>query len=120
MCAIIFQGEEHVFRPDWGEQLEGKHQSVVIVCDTKSETLSVLEGIPDHLSPGQVIWTPDGKGIVGVAWKNEPPRLGLIYCTNRPSYIFHLTADGEFSKFALSNRDLLSTFRGLVGSMVIL
>jgi hypothetical protein len=100
---MVFQGEEYVFRPDWGEQLEGKHQSVVIVCDIKSETLSVLEGIPDHLSPGQVIWTPDGKGIVGVAWENRAPRLGLIYCTNRPSHIFHLTVDGDFSEYGSSN-----------------
>jgi acylaminoacyl-peptidase len=97
----MLQGEEYVFRPDWGEQLVGKHQSVVIVCDTKSETLSVLEGIPSHLSPGQVIWTPDGKGIVGVVWESEPRRLGLVYCTNRLSYIFHLTEDGVFSKFSL-------------------
>jgi acylaminoacyl-peptidase len=107
----MFQGEEHVFRPDWGEQLEGKHQSVVIECDIEAETLSVLEGIPDHLSPGQVIWTPDGKGIVGVAWENKPPRLGLIYCTNRPSYVFHLTADGDFSKYAWCNRNMATSFR---------
>jgi acylaminoacyl-peptidase len=92
------QGEEYVFRPDWGEQLVGKHEPVVVVCDTESETLSVLEGIPTHLSPGQVTWTPNGKGIVGVAWENEPRRLGLTFCDNRQSYIFHLTADGVFSK----------------------
>ncbi|XP_069703712.1 acylamino-acid-releasing enzyme-like isoform X2 [Periplaneta americana] len=91
------RGEEYVFRPDWGEQMTGKHQSVVVVCDTKSETLSVLEGIPAHLTPGQVIWTPDGKGVVGIAWENEPRRLGLIYCTNRQSFIFHLTTDGVFN-----------------------
>ena len=108
-CAIMLQGDEYVFRPDWGEQLEGKHQSVIAVCDTESDTISVLEGIPAHLSPGQVIWTPDGKGAVGVAWENDPRRLGLVYCTNRRSCVFHITADGVFSEFNLlnlSNRDI--------------
>lgn len=113
------KGDEYVFRPDWGEQLEGKHQSVVIVCDTKSETLSVPKGIPDHLSPGQVIWTPDGKGIVGVAWENEPPRLGLIYCTNRPSYIFHLTADGEFSVLSSEGQAVRSPRFSLNGERLV-
>jgi hypothetical protein len=107
--VMMLQGEEYVFRPDWGEQLEGKHQSVVVVCDTESDTVSVLEGIPAHLSPGQVIWTPDGKGIVGIAWESEPRRLGLVYCTNRQSCVFHVTGDGVFSEFNvyyLSKKDI--------------
>ncbi|CAG2063382.1 unnamed protein product, partial [Timema podura] len=90
-------GEEYLFREDWGEQLVGKHRPVVVMCDTKLETLSVLEGIPDHFSSGQVVWTPDGNGVVGVAWLHEPRRLGLIYCTNRVGYIFHLTLGGVFT-----------------------
>ena len=76
----------------------GKHQSVIFVCDTESETIKELEGVPPHLTPGQVVWTPDGKGVIGVAWETEPRRLGLIYCTNRRGCIFHLTSDGKFSK----------------------
>nr|CAD7447321.1 unnamed protein product [Timema bartmani] len=91
------KGEEYLFREDWGEQLVGKHRPVVVMCDTKLETLSVLEGIPDHFSSGQVVWTPDGNGVVGVAWLHEPRRLGLIYCTNRVGYIFHLTLGGVFT-----------------------
>ncbi|PSN30871.1 hypothetical protein C0J52_25569 [Blattella germanica] len=79
----VLKGEEYVFRPDWGEQLVGKHQSVIMVCDVKSEAIKELEGVPGHLTPGQVIWAPDGKGVVGVVWETEPRRLGLVYCTNR-------------------------------------
>ncbi|XP_075220428.1 acylamino-acid-releasing enzyme-like isoform X1 [Lycorma delicatula] len=91
----IKKGDEYVFRQDWGEQLVGKHQPVVAVYDLKTEKITILEGIPDHYSPGQAIWCPGG-GIVGVAWENEPFRLGLMFCTNRISYIFHLTSDGNF------------------------
>lgn len=96
---MLLQGEEYTYRSEWGETLVGKHQPMVIVCDLKTELLSALDVIPSAFSPAQVLWTPDGKGIVGVAWKNEPRRLGLVYCTNRESVVFHLSLDsGEFSK----------------------
>lgn len=98
------KGEEYTYRDEWGETLVGKHQPVVVVCDLNSELLTVLDAIPSEYSPGQVIWTPDGKGIVGVGWKNEPRRLGLVYCTNRESVIFHLSLEnGEFSILSQSN-----------------
>ena len=98
---LLLQGEEYTYRAEWGELLVGKHQPVVIVCDLKTELLTQLEAIPSLYSPAQVTWTPDGKGIVGVAWKNEPRRLGLVYCTNRESVIFHLSLNtNEFSEYS--------------------
>lgn len=91
------QGNEYIYKPHWGEQLVGKHRSVVAVLDTTTDVISVLSGIPDELSPGQVIWAEDSQGIVGVAWNHEPRYLGLIACTNRLSWIF-LLRDGEYSK----------------------
>ena len=91
------QGNEYLYKPHWGEQLVNKHRPVVVVLDTIADTISVLEGIADDLSPGQVLWTPEGDAVVGVAWKHEPRYLGLIFCTNRESWIFHLK-NGEFRK----------------------
>ncbi|KAK3929233.1 Acylamino-acid-releasing enzyme [Frankliniella fusca] len=92
------KGEEYTYREEWGELFVGKHQSVVVICELDSQRLTLLEAIPSDYSPGQVVWTPDGKGIVGVAWKNEPRRLGLVYCTNRESVIFFVSLEnGEFS-----------------------
>lgn len=75
----------------------GKHHPVVAVLDTTTNTISALSGIPNDLSPAQVLWTADSQGVVGVAWKHEPRHLGLIACTNRLSWIF-LLKDGEYSK----------------------
>lgn len=94
------KGEEHIYRQDWGEQLVGKHLSVVVVFQLASETFTILGGIPDGMCPGQVRFSPDGSSIVGVVWKTEPRRLGLIFCTNRPSYIFECTLDGTFKKLS--------------------
>ncbi|KAH9628629.1 hypothetical protein HF086_007834 [Spodoptera exigua] len=47
-----------------------------------------------------VRFSPDGGSVVGVVWETEPRRLGLIFCTNRPSYIFECTLDGSFRKLS--------------------
>ncbi|XP_076680361.1 acylamino-acid-releasing enzyme isoform X2 [Andrena cerasifolii] len=92
-------GNEHIYKPHWGEQLVGKHRPVVVVLDTTTDTISALAGVPDELSPAQVLWTKDNQGIVGVARKHEPRHLGLIACTNRLSWIF-LLKDGEYKKLS--------------------
>lgn len=93
------KGNEYLYKPHWGERLVGKHRPVVVVLDTEADTITPLSGIPDDLSPGQPQWTPDGQDIVGVAWRHEPRYLGLISCTNRESWIFHLK-NGEFTKIS--------------------
>ncbi|KAG7210903.1 hypothetical protein KM043_016281 [Ampulex compressa] len=92
-------GNEHIYKPDWGEQLVGKHRPVVAVLDIALDTIEILSGIPDELSPGQALWTKDGLGVVGVARKHEPRHLGLVACTNRLSWIFYLK-NGEYQKLS--------------------
>ncbi|XP_015439010.1 PREDICTED: acylamino-acid-releasing enzyme-like isoform X2 [Dufourea novaeangliae] len=92
-------GNEYIYKAHWGEQLIGKHRPVVAVLDTTSDTISALSGIPDELSPAQVLWMKDNQGVVGVAWKHEPRHLGLIACTNRLSWIF-LLKDGDYKKLS--------------------
>jgi acylaminoacyl-peptidase len=97
MCT---QGAEYLYLEDWGESLVGKSSPVVVVCDLNEEEVKVVEvgeGVgEEELSLGQAVWAPGG-GIVGVAWETAPRRLGLVYCTNRISWIFHISPDGTFS-----------------------
>lgn len=88
------KGNEYIYKGDWGEQLVGKHIPTICMLDTNLNTIVNLPGIPDDLSPGQIIWTPANDAIVGIALKHEPRRLGLIFCTNRQSWIF-LLKDGK-------------------------
>lgn len=87
-----------MWKPHWGERLVGKHRPVVVVLDTEADTITPLTSVPDDLSPGQPQWTPNGEGIVGVAWRHEPRYLGLISCTNRDSWIFYIKND-EFGNW---------------------
>ncbi|XP_050670880.1 acylamino-acid-releasing enzyme-like isoform X2 [Leptidea sinapis] len=94
-------GEEFVYRQDWGEQLTGKKSSVIVQCEVESETLTILQGLPDNKCPGQVRFTPDGKGIVGVVWDAaRPRRLGLVFCTNRISQLFYLGFDRTYRRLS--------------------
>lgn len=93
------QGEEYMFRQDWGEQLAGKYSSVIAVYDLDQDIVNILEGVPEDLCPGQVIWSPDGASIVGVALQTQPRKLGLIYCTNRYGAIFQLDFNGVYRMF---------------------
>ncbi|XP_047910363.2 acylamino-acid-releasing enzyme isoform X3 [Anser cygnoides] len=84
------EGEQFVYREDWGEALSTCSIPVLCVLDIEGSNISVLEGVPEHVSPGQALWSPDDTGVVFVGWWHEPFRLGLSACSNRRSGIFHL------------------------------
>ena len=102
---------------EWGEQLVGKADPVIVKLDLSSEqpvSCEVVAGVAPDYSPGLV--RPWAGGLVGVAYRTTPRRLGKIYCSNRPSVLFHipegsntwtiLRGDGDkelgFTKFNIS------------------
>ncbi|XP_031781597.1 acylamino-acid-releasing enzyme isoform X1 [Nasonia vitripennis] len=91
------RGAEHVYKPDWGEQLEGRHRSVIVLLNIEEDTFFPLPFIPHDYFPAEVIWTPNGECIVGVAYKLYRRYLGRFGCSNRESYIFLLKGT-EFRK----------------------
>ena len=38
---------------------------------------------------------PWAGGLVGVAYRTTPRKLGKVYCSNRPSVLFHLAEGAE-------------------------
>ncbi|XP_056357521.1 acylamino-acid-releasing enzyme-like isoform X2 [Oenanthe melanoleuca] len=84
------EGKQFLYHEDWGEALSTRSLPVLCVLDLEGLSLSVLEGVPEHLSPGQALWSLDDRGVVFVGWWHEPFRLGLNACSNRRSGIFHL------------------------------
>uniref|UniRef100_A0A3B3WX13 acylaminoacyl-peptidase n=1 Tax=Poecilia mexicana TaxID=48701 RepID=A0A3B3WX13_9TELE len=94
-CAnFILQGEQFVYYEDWGEALVGKSCPVLCVLDIEGDNVSVLEGVPDSISPGQAFWAPGDTGVVFIGWWHEPFRLGLKYCPNRRSSLFYVDLTG--------------------------
>ncbi|KAF2360172.1 Peptidase S9 prolyl oligopeptidase catalytic domain [Trinorchestia longiramus] len=89
------RGDLYLSLPDWGEQFTGKCRSVVVIVPVAGDGVSDEERV--MLTPpewcagvGQLQWTgPDE--LVGVAYVDASPRLGLIYCRIRESVLFHVS-----------------------------
>ncbi|NXF43036.1 ACPH enzyme, partial [Oceanites oceanicus] len=92
--GAVSQGEQFVYHEDWGEALSTRSVPVLCVLDIEGSSVSVLEGVPEHLSPGQAFWSPGDTGVVFVGWWHEPFRLGLRHCTNRRSALFYVDLTG--------------------------
>lgn len=60
----LSQGEQFVFYEDWGETLVAKSIPVLCVLDIESNNVSVLEGVPENISPGQVSTEHLERGVV--------------------------------------------------------
>uniref|UniRef100_A0AAR2JW53 Acylamino-acid-releasing enzyme n=1 Tax=Pygocentrus nattereri TaxID=42514 RepID=A0AAR2JW53_PYGNA len=88
------KGDQFVYYEDWGEALVSKSTPVLCVLDIESNNVSVLEGVPDNISPGQAFWAPNDTGVVFVGWWHEPFRLGLKSCPNRRSSLFYVDLTG--------------------------
>ena len=81
---------------EWGEQLVGKADPVIVKLDLSSEqpvSCEVVAGVAQDYSPGLV--RPWAGGLVGVGYRTTPRRLGKVYCSNRPSVLFHIAAGAE-------------------------
>ncbi|XP_066149420.1 acylamino-acid-releasing enzyme-like isoform X2 [Euwallacea fornicatus] len=102
------KGEEYLFEQDWGEQLVGKKKSILVQYDIENDSVEILKGLPDNICVAQPQYSPDGTYIIGVAYFIEPRKLGLIYCTNRPSTLFQLDFEGNFVELPLKNRAVKS------------
>ncbi|NWQ81887.1 APEH enzyme, partial [Columbina picui] len=92
--GVVPQGEQFMYHEDWGETLTTRSVPVLCVLDIESSNISVLEGVPEHLSPGQAFWSPGDTGVVFVGWWHKPFRLGLRHCTNRRSALFYVDLTG--------------------------
>nr|XP_025962413.1 acylamino-acid-releasing enzyme-like [Dromaius novaehollandiae] len=84
------KGERFLYHEDWGEALSTRSVPVLCVLDVQESSVTVLEGVPEDVSPGQALWSPDDSGVVFVGWWHVPFRLGLSACSNRRSGIFYL------------------------------
>ena len=89
-------GQEALYKDDFGEQLEGKRDPTIVQLDLGTYRLNVRRGLPENWCPGQLVYHPDGKSIIGSAYILGPRKLGLWACSNRPRVIFLLDASGSY------------------------
>ncbi|XP_074537606.1 acylamino-acid-releasing enzyme [Halichoeres trimaculatus] len=87
--------ERSLYSEDWGEGLTNKSTPVICVVNLLCGSVSVLQGVPHDVSPGQALWAPGGQSVIFVGWYHKPFRLGLKFCSNRRSALFKLHLDGN-------------------------
>ncbi|XP_040909937.1 S9 family peptidase isoform X2 [Toxotes jaculatrix] len=87
--------DRSVYCEDWGEALTNKSSPAICVVSLQNGGVSVLQGVPPDISPGQALWAPGGQSVFFVGWYHEPFRLGLKFCSNRRSELFKLDLDGH-------------------------
>ncbi|XP_030639764.1 acylamino-acid-releasing enzyme [Chanos chanos] len=107
----VIKGDQFVYYEDWGEALVSKSRPVLCVLDIEGSNVSVLEGIPDNISPGQAFWAPGDTGVVFVGWWHEPFRLGLRHCPNRRSSLFYLDLTSGSYELLSSDSDAVCSPR---------
>ncbi|XP_062419699.1 S9 family peptidase [Pungitius pungitius] len=90
-----FRKDRSVYCEDWGETLTNKSVPVVCVVNLQCGSVSVLQGVPLDVSPGQALWAPSSQSVFLVGWYHEPFRLGLRFCSNRRSALFKLDLNGN-------------------------
>ncbi len=54
VCYIVSNQDRSVYCEDWGEGLTNKSIPVICVVNLQSGSMSVLQGVPPDVSPGQV------------------------------------------------------------------
>ncbi|XP_011620093.2 acylamino-acid-releasing enzyme [Takifugu rubripes] len=102
-CQKCPNQDRSVYCEDWGEALTNKSLPVICSVNLQSGSVSVLEGVPSDVSPGQALWAPCGQSVFFVGWYHEPFRLGLKFCSNRRSALFKLDLDGNCERLSGDN-----------------
>ncbi|XP_051509515.1 S9 family peptidase isoform X2 [Myxocyprinus asiaticus] len=93
--VLLEEQDKNLYAEDWGEGLVGKSCPVLCVADLSKGAVIVYAGVPPHISPGQALWAPNGRGVLFVGQWNEPFRLGLKFCSNRRSALYYLDLKGK-------------------------
>ncbi|VDD81983.1 unnamed protein product [Mesocestoides corti] len=85
-----------VLKESWGEGLSGITRPVICLLDVETEEVVCVQSKLEKLAPESIHWsfdephyTPDGNGIIFVAYDNNPYPLGLIYCHQRASKLLY-------------------------------
>lgn len=79
---------KYEYKEDWGEKYTGVSELGLFVLNLESGKVLRIPNVPKDITAGQPIFTPCGRGVVYTAWSNEPKRLGMIYCFQRPCSLY--------------------------------
>lgn len=95
--------DRSLYCEDWGEALTNRSEPAICVVDLEIGAVSMLEGVPPDVSPGQALWAPGSQSVFFIGWYHEPFRLGLKFCSNRRSALFKIDLCGHCERLSGEN-----------------
>ncbi|KAL4162927.1 hypothetical protein PRNP1_003459 [Phytophthora ramorum] len=102
-------GAKFEFEDDWGEQYEGKKTASIFMATLATGKIEEVNGVPANLTCADVAFVPGDNELVFAATETDnPKRLGIIYCYNRPIALYHVVLNKEdSSKNVVKKLDLI-------------
>ncbi|KAL3658115.1 hypothetical protein V7S43_016962 [Phytophthora oleae] len=89
-------GSKFEYEDDWGEQYEGKKTASIFLATLATGKIEKVKGVPDNLTCADVAFVPGDNELVFAATETDnPKRLGIIYCYNRPIALYHAVLNRE-------------------------
>ncbi|XP_074644366.1 acylamino-acid-releasing enzyme-like [Tubulanus polymorphus] len=86
----VGKGDKTLFKEGWGDQFSEYHHSVICIFYIETQEISVIDQVPDNVSPAKPRWFRGNEGIVFTGYFHDPYRLGLLYTRQRKSSIFYV------------------------------
>ncbi|RMX64789.1 hypothetical protein DD238_006782 [Peronospora effusa] len=84
-------GAKFEYEDDWGEQYEGKKTASIFLATVETGKIEEVKGVPANLTCADVAFVPGNNELVFAATETDnPKRLGIIYCYNRPIALYHV------------------------------
>ncbi|KAG7381350.1 hypothetical protein PHYPSEUDO_006195 [Phytophthora pseudosyringae] len=89
-------GAKFEYEDDWGEQYEGKKTASIFLVSLATGKIEEVKGVPENLTCADVAFVPGDNELVFAATETDnPKRLGIIYCYNRPIALYHAVLNKE-------------------------
>jgi len=89
-------GAKFEYKDDWGEQYEGKKTASIFLAAVATGKIDEVKGVPANLTCADVAFVPGENELVFAATETDnPKRLGIIYCYNRPIALYHVALNRE-------------------------
>uniref|UniRef100_A0AAV1UZW8 Acylamino-acid-releasing enzyme n=1 Tax=Peronospora matthiolae TaxID=2874970 RepID=A0AAV1UZW8_9STRA len=90
------RGVKFEYEDDWGEQYEGKKTASIFLATLATGKIREVKGVPENVTCADVAFVPGDNELVFTGTRTDnPKRLGIIYCYNRPSALYHVVLNRE-------------------------
>ena len=119
------KGDQFAYQDKWGDGLPACKCPSLYVFDISTDAIIDFDdAITEDITVHDPVWSKDDKHIVFGGYRNQPFRMGFVYCKNRPCSIYCLnvvskTVENVIGDYDSSQQCLFSPTLSPCGSKLI-